>query len=246
MPAKLPLGPVKTLGRTVVTTALGTVRHPLRTAGQAVQTAGNAVQTAGNAVHTARTLIDVGHREPERPTTPADDAGGRSSTPTGSEQAPSATATKTSAPKTSAKKAPGQQGTAKTSPAKKATAKKAPAKGTPVPPPVPDPITAAEQAVQRELAAEPAAPPVATEPSAPVAKADADEALRDAAQVRAEEDREVTTPVGTTGADVGRNPDTTETGLQQPGTEPLMDPATTKAIKTEAERASRAADPEKG
>lgn len=57
---------------------------------------------------------------------------------------------------------------------------------------------------------------------------------------------EVTTPAGTTGADVGHNPDTAETGLEQPGTEPLMDPSTTKAVASEADVLRRAADPDKG
>ena len=56
----------------------------------------------------------------------------------------------------------------------------------------------------------------------------------------------MTTPVGTTAADVATNPDTTETDLQQPGTEPLMDPATTKAVASEAETLQKAADPDKG
>jgi hypothetical protein len=56
----------------------------------------------------------------------------------------------------------------------------------------------------------------------------------------------VTTPVGTTAADAATNPDTTETDLQQPGTEPLMDPATTKAVASEAETLQKAADPDKG
>ncbi len=57
---------------------------------------------------------------------------------------------------------------------------------------------------------------------------------------------DVTTPVGTTGAGAAYNPDTTETDLQQPGTEPLMDPATTKTIASEAETLGRAADVDKG
>ncbi|WP_310964598.1 hypothetical protein [Nocardioides terrisoli] len=60
------------------------------------------------------------------------------------------------------------------------------------------------------------------------------------------EDVEVQTPVGTTGAGRATNPDTTETDLQQPGTEPLMDPATTKAVRSEAEILQRAADVDKG
>jgi hypothetical protein len=55
----------------------------------------------------------------------------------------------------------------------------------------------------------------------------------------------VTTPVGTTAADDATNPDTADRDLQQPGTEPLVDPATTKAIRSEQQILSRAADPDK-
>ena len=44
----------------------------------------------------------------------------------------------------------------------------------------------------------------------------------------------------------GINPDTTETDLHQPGTEPLMDPATVKAVASESEMLRRAADTDKG
>lgn len=44
----------------------------------------------------------------------------------------------------------------------------------------------------------------------------------------------VETPAGTTGAAAGHNPDTAEAGLQQPDTEPLLDPATAKAIRSES------------
>jgi hypothetical protein len=57
---------------------------------------------------------------------------------------------------------------------------------------------------------------------------------------------DVTTPVGTTGAGAAYNPDTAETELQQPGTEPLMDPSTTKAVASETETLRRGADLDKG
>jgi hypothetical protein len=60
------------------------------------------------------------------------------------------------------------------------------------------------------------------------------------------EEPDLVTPVGTPAADVGHNPDTTDTDLQQPGTEPIMDPATTKAVASEAATLGRAADPDKG
>jgi hypothetical protein len=67
-----------------------------------------------------------------------------------------------------------------------------------------------------------------------------------AAELAAGEDQEVTTPVGTPGADVATNPDTSETDLQQPGTEPIVDPATTKAVASESETLQKGADPDKG
>ncbi len=54
------------------------------------------------------------------------------------------------------------------------------------------------------------------------------------------------TPSGIPAAGDATNPDTTETDLHQPGTEPLMDPATVKAVKSESEVLGRAADPDKG
>ena len=54
------------------------------------------------------------------------------------------------------------------------------------------------------------------------------------------------TPSGIPAAGDGINPDTTETDLHQPGTEPLMDPATVKAVASESEMLRRAADTDKG
>lgn len=54
------------------------------------------------------------------------------------------------------------------------------------------------------------------------------------------------TPSGIPAAGDGTNPDTTETDLHQPGTEPLMDPATVKAVKSESDVLRRAADTDKG
>jgi hypothetical protein len=55
-----------------------------------------------------------------------------------------------------------------------------------------------------------------------------------------------TTPSGIPAAGEGTNPDTTATDLHQPGTEPLVDPATVKAVASESEVLRRAADPDKG
>ncbi|MGN6781902.1 MAG: hypothetical protein ACTHJH_10405 [Marmoricola sp.] len=56
---------------------------------------------------------------------------------------------------------------------------------------------------------------------------------------------DIETPVGTVAADIGRNPDTDDVSLQQPDTEPLLDPSLTKSIKSESETLSKAADTEK-
>jgi hypothetical protein len=57
---------------------------------------------------------------------------------------------------------------------------------------------------------------------------------------------DITTPSGIPAAGEGINPDTTETDLHQPGTEPLMDPATVKAVASESATLRRAADTDKG
>jgi hypothetical protein len=54
------------------------------------------------------------------------------------------------------------------------------------------------------------------------------------------------TPSGIPAAGEGFNPDTTETDLHQPGTEPLMDPSTVKAVASESDMMRRAADIDKG
>lgn len=60
------------------------------------------------------------------------------------------------------------------------------------------------------------------------------------------EEDDVRTPSGIPAADEGYNPDTAETDLHQPGTEPLMDPATVKSVKSETDVMQKAADPDKG
>ena len=135
-----------------------------------------------------------------------------------------------------AKKTPQQAST--TTPAKKA-AKKAPAEKTSPGDRLPAKKTAAKKTAAKKTAAKKA-------PAKKTPAKKAPEAPRTAQQVADVEGPEVTTPVGTTAADAAKNPDTTETDLQQPGTEPLMDPATTKAVASEAETLQKAADPDKG
>jgi hypothetical protein len=115
-----------------------------------------------------------------------------------------------------AKKAPAKKAAAKKAPARKAPAKKAPARKAP----------SAQAAV---LA-----------PALGLTEAEAEAAV----QPMAEDGP--TTPSGIPAAGEGFNPDTTETDLHQPGTEPLMDPATVKAVKSESEVLRRAAETDKG
>jgi hypothetical protein len=113
--------------------------------------------------------------------------------------------------------------------ARKAPAKKAPARKT-----------SAKKATAKKAAPKKAAPKKAPSARAatvaPALSMTEEEVIEDA----------VRTPSGIPAADEGYNPDTAETDLHQPGTEPLMDPATVKSIKSEAEVMQRAADPDKG
>jgi hypothetical protein len=59
-------------------------------------------------------------------------------------------------------------------------------------------------------------------------------------------DDDLRTPSGIPAADEAYNPDTAETDLHQPGTEPLMDPATVKSVKSETEVLQKAAEVDKG
>ena len=58
------------------------------------------------------------------------------------------------------------------------------------------------------------------------------------------EGADVETAVGTTGAGSGHNQDTGDAGLQQPLTQPLLDPSVAKAIRSESETLRKASDPD--
>lgn len=77
-------------------------------------------------------------------------------------------------------------------------------------------------------------------------RAEAEEIAEELAEAMPGGDLDIDTPVHTTGADVGYNPDTAEADLQQPGTEPLLDPSLTKAVKKEQDTLHQAAEPDKG
>jgi hypothetical protein len=58
------------------------------------------------------------------------------------------------------------------------------------------------------------------------------------------EDVDVETSVGTTGADIGNNPDTGDADRPEHLTQPLLDPSVAKAIRSESETLRKGADPE--
>jgi hypothetical protein len=134
-------------------------------------------------------------------------------------------ATSTTAPQTvakaPAKKAPATKATAKRAAAKKAPATKATAKKA-----------AAKKAPSRKAPAKkaPSRKAAVVAPALGLSEAEAEAVLR--------------TPSGTPAAGGGTNPGTA-TDLQ-PGTEPLLDTATAKAVKSESDVLRRAADTDKG
>lgn len=118
----------------------------------------------------------------------------------------------------SAEGAPAADAPARSAAVKKVPAKKAPVKKAP-----------AKRAAARKAPSKKAA---VVAPALGLSEAEAEDVLL--------------TPSGIPAAGDGINPDTTETDLHQPGTEPLMDPATTKAVASESDVLRRAADPDKG
>jgi hypothetical protein len=115
----------------------------------------------------------------------------------------------------------------------------------PVPPPAaPEDVTVIEPEPPHEsFATEPKASSRNSAHGGPGNDAELDDW---AAEVADEPDIGIETPVGTTGASAGFNPDTAETDLQQPGTEPLLDPATAKAIRSESEMMRKDAERDPG
>ena len=260
MARKNPLGKIKDA-------AFDTLKHPVGTAEKAVGQAGRtaavgrmvagqvartAVEKASEGIEAVVTIAARGHGRPVstglRPVPPVEEP---ASSPVPDPDAPAAGAKRTSAPKVAATKMPATKvpakkaaikKAAKKAPAKKAAAKKAVADATPEVTPADVAKNIAKKTPATKTPAKTAAKKTAAKKTAQKASA----APRTAEEVADVEGPEVTTPVGTAAADVATNPDTTETDLQQPGTEPLIDPATTKAVASEAETLQKAADPDKG
>ena len=122
--------------------------------------------------------------------------------------------------------APATTGPAEKVPAAKTAARKAPAKKAPAK------KAAAKKAPSKQAAV--------LAPALWLSEAEVE------AELDATRTDDITTPSGIPAAGEGFNPDTTDTDLHQPGTEPLMDPATVKAVASESEVLRRAADTDKG
>lgn len=246
MAAKNPLG--KMIGA-ALHTAKGTVKDPVGTATKAVTGAvsegleltralvpgrrGSKSKARAAAPATPSTPAGPGPRPVADPAAktgpvavPAEKSRKDQGDPLTEKQAPEAK--QAPAPKSPAKKAPAKKTSAKKAPATKTSAKKAPSKKAAV--------TAPARAAAKKSPAK----------KSPAKKASASKAAKPAtaAEVLAG-GPDVETPVGTTGADVATNPSTAETDLQQPGTEPLVDPGTAKAVASEAATLQKAADPDK-
>ena len=269
MARKSPLGKIKDAAVETIKDPIGTGQKAAGQAvGQALGTIGTVTSTVGAVTSkvTGRKRSSAKAEErpkpvavPDMPSRPHGDP----VTPTKTqdralrEESPTLASVPKKAP---AKKASPKQAPAPSAPAKKATAKEAPAKKAAKAVPTPADVakkTAAKKTTAKTTAARTtAAKATATNPPAPAKKATAKKAPAKkapakkrpltAAELVAGAGTEVITPVGTRGVDVAHNPSTNITDLQQPGTAPLMDKGTVKAISKEAEMLRRAADPNKG
>lgn len=250
--------------------AVGAVKHPVGTAGEAISKA-KGVVSAGTAVGTAVAGSVVG--KVRGGSAPKDPAGAvketvdkaadaaKETTDKAADAAKETTDKVAEAAKQTAKKA-ATKAPAKKSPAKRPAGKKAAPKRQPQvvlaepAPPLEPPIDVVGQALAAEAQEDHVGAGRTTEPrgasrdeehgEAALQRAEAIEIMEEIAEASSLGQIDIETPVGTTGADVANNPDTAEADLQQPGTEPLLDPSLTKAVKSEQETLHLAADPDKG
>lgn len=167
------------------------------------------------------------------------------------------TETKPAAKKASAKKAPAKKAakapaTPSTGPAAKTPAKKTSKKVAATPADVAevvesavaeDPKTTGAKLAKKAPAKKSSAKNAPAKKSSPGGKLPAKKAQpKTAAELAANEGEGVRTPAGTSAVSEGSNPSTTETGLTQPGTEPIVDPATTKQVASETDKLRKAAE----
>ncbi len=249
--------------------AVSAARKPLETTARAVGMAKGVASTGaaaaeGIAQHAAdriRRQTAGAHHPPVRQSEPQTE----SQADPGQSQPADADADPAAEPTSGATETkPAKKTAAKKTAAKKTTAKKTTAKKTPEPrpaddgpqvvlrepaPPVEPPIDVVGQALAAE-AEEQSYGGRAGEPrgasrdeehgEAALQRAEVDEIAEETAEGLPGGDVDVTTPVGTTGAGVGSNPDTAEADLQQPQTQPLVNPALTKTVKSTQRTGKRA------
>lgn len=153
-----------------------------------------------------------------------------------------------------------KKATAEKSPVKKATGKKTAARTSSVPSPkdVAEVVEAAVAEDPTKTAATPAKKSTRTASRGPARKTAPGDKLptkktatkapakkatpRTAEQLARGEGDGVSTPVGTSGAAPGTNPDTAESDLNQPGTEGIVEDSTVKAVASESARMRKAAE----
>jgi hypothetical protein len=222
----------------LVSAATGALKDPVGTAGKAVEqakeTAAVGRMVAGQVGRAAFSKATeaagaVTSRVPGRTSSDAPRAAAPPVEKPAREEQPSAP--EPAAKKAPAKKTPAKKTPAKKTPAKKTTAKKSTKKAAKKAPSKKAATTAPAKKAAKKAPAEKTAK-----------KAPAPEPLTAQQVADVEDGPEVTTPVGTTAADVATNPDTTDTDLQQPGTEPLLDPGTASSIRSESETLRKAAE----
>ncbi len=157
-----------------------------------------------------------------------------------------AAAKKAPARKSADRKSAGRKSTAKKRTAKKGAAKKGAAKKGAAEKVSATPADVAE--VVEAAVAEDPSQTAATEAGFPAEKRAAAKrpakkaATRKAATESAGPGPDVKTPAGTTAAGAGVNPDTAEGGLDQPGTEGIVEPSTAKEVVSESDALRKAAE----
>jgi hypothetical protein len=259
--------------RTGVTTAVSVVRHPVNIASLAAGMVKGAAETSLDLVRsriggpaTGDSTVPEQHEAPHSTTDVTEEAAPAAEQPA---EQPAEPAAEAPAKKAAAEKAPARKAAAKKAPAKKAAAKKTAAKKAPAkaaqedprdripgpdlatfepprPEDLPEPVV-----IVADDGAEPGEafhtePKAATRGSAHGGPAGDREEVSGYVEEIVTDDLDIETPVGTTGAEVGTNPYTAEADLQQPGTPPVLDPATVKAVESESEILRKASDPDRG
>jgi hypothetical protein len=223
MTVRKTVGAVGTLAHEAVTTAVSLARHPISSTALA---AGLVKGAAGAGVGLVRHTISGTSHTPESETAPSE----APATPSASEAEATGPEEETPAPE------PVQQRVERDLPGPDLAHFEPPR-----PEDLPEPIVieAADDEPGESFHTEPKA---ANRDSARGGTPGDHEEIEGYVEEIPTDDIDIETPVGTTGADVGFNPDTAEADLQQPQTPPVLDPATVAEVESESEILRRAAE----